>query len=417
VRPEPSEVGAGGAANAPSHETSAPPAGEPETRIGDVDTLRALAMTSVIAQHCKILPFGWMGVWLFFVISGFVVTTSLLSRGAGDPPPVLLRSFYLRRAARIWPIYWAYVAVGFGLSVLAAGPANWPAFASLLFFYNNFQSAFGRGTFEGFPVGHLWTISVEFQFYIVFGLAFAFLSRRALVALLTAFLAAAPILRFVGGLWLSAADFSPLRAAFAIYSFSPMHFDAFAAGALLALGRRRWAEPARARLLLMLGAMALIAYVGVYLAVNRGHGAAGLAMFRNILSGVLFGDQREVWLYSAVDLMSVGVLATTLSPHAPWARLVRSPLLQAVGQASYGGYVYHVLCLQWTRGLLTLVVSPGATMARKLEFGALHFALALPLVVVVAILSYRYVERPIIRWAGRRLAARAAPPGPSLALP
>ncbi len=372
-------------------------------RINEIDSLRAFAMTAVIAEHCKILPFGWMGVWLFFVVSGFVVTTSLMSRPTGGAAP-LLKHFYVRRAARILPIYLAYVAVGFLVSGMAQGRLEWPAFASLALFYNNFQSAFDVGAFKAFPVGHLWTISVEMQFYLFFGFAFAFLPRRALITLLVGFLFLAPALRFIGGDWLQGAGFHPLQAAFAVYTFSPMHFDSFAAGALLALAREQWGGPRRARALLIGGVLAVIAYASVYALVNRSHGAVGLGIVRNVISGILFGDRRQVWLYSAVAMLSAGALATTVAGGARWwAPITRNGLLQAIGRASYGGYVYHPMCVVSIRWLLHKLISPATTMAGKLEFGGVLFALAFPVTVALSMLSYRYIERPIIRRVSRRL--------------
>lgn len=383
------------------------PGGHP-ARIDQIDSLRAFAMSAVVAEHCKILPFGWMGVWLFFVISGFVVTTSLLARPKEEGPTSLLTHFYARRAARIWPIYLTYVVIGLVVSALIDGHFAWPAFASFMLFYNNFQMAFGSGAFagafKGFPSAHLWTISVEFQFYIVFGLAFAFLPRRAVVGLMAAFLLLSPLLRFIGGEWLRAAGYAPLNAAYAIYSFSLMHFDSFAAGALLAFGRAQWVRPQRARLLLAAGALAMAAYVGVYVGVNHAHGATGLRLFRQIISGILFGDQRQVWAYCAVTALSTGILAVTLAGEKAWMMIVGNRALQAVGRVSYGGYVYHALCILLTGRLLNLVIAPGRGMAAKLEFGAGHFVLALSATIALALLSYRYVERPIISGIGRRLA-------------
>lgn len=372
-------------------------------RLDEIDSLRAVAMTAVVAEHCRILPFGWMGVWLFFVISGFVVTTSLMSR-TDDAPGVLLFRFYLRRAARILPIYLAYVAVGLAVSGLAIGHLEWSPFASLVLFYNNVQSAFGVGTFQAFPVAHLWTISVEMQFYLLFGFAFAFLPRRALQAVLISLLFIAPALRFVGGEWLARSGLTPLRAAYAVYTFPGMHFDSFAAGALLALGASRWRERRWAAALLLAGGVLFAAYAFAYVMVNRAHGAGGLGMFRNVISGILFGQQRQVWLYSAVAALSAGVLAVTLAGAAPWSVLTRSPLLQAVGRASYGGYVYHVLCVRLIRALIHAPAHPAAGFAGRLAFGAVEFALALTATVLLSLASYRWVERPIIAAASRRLA-------------
>jgi peptidoglycan/LPS O-acetylase OafA/YrhL len=371
-------------------------------RLDEVDALRAVAMTAVIAEHCRILPCGWIGVWLFFVISGFVVTTSLMSRPAGEPA-ALLTGFYARRAARILPIYLGYVLAGLAVSGLAVGHPEWSPFASFVLFYNNVQSAFGVGTLKAFPVAHLWTISVEMQFYLLFGFAFVFLPRRPLQAVLISLLFVAPALRFLGGEWLSRAGYTPLRAAFAIYTFPGMHFDSFAAGALLALGSSRWRRPAWAARLLLAGGLLVGAYALAYGLVNRAEGAGGLGMFRNIISGILFGQQRQVWLYSAVAALSAGGLAMTLTGAAPWSAITRSPLLQAVGRASYGGYVYHALCVKLIRPPLEALIHPAAGMASKLAFGAMEFTLALSTTVIISLASYRWVEQPIIAAAGRRL--------------
>ncbi len=111
--------------------------------------MRAIAMAAVIALHCGILPFGWMGVWLFYVISGYVVTRSLLE---GKTNAV---GFYVHRAARIWPIYFLYVAVAFSVSSIASGAPEWTPLLSLVFFYNNFEAAFGDGFLDHFSAGHL----------------------------------------------------------------------------------------------------------------------------------------------------------------------------------------------------------------------------------------------------------------------
>jgi peptidoglycan/LPS O-acetylase OafA/YrhL len=385
-------------------------------RLDEIDSLRALAMAAVVAEHCRILPFGWMGVWLFFVISGFVVTTSLLSR-PGEQPHTLLSRFYVRRAARILPIYLGYVVVGWAVSALAIGRPEWSPLASLVLFYNNIQSAFGVGTFQAFPVAHLWTISVEMQFYLVFGFAFAFLPRRALQITLASLLFIAPGLRFLGGEALARMGLSSLRAAFAVYTLPAMHFDSFAAGALLALGASQWRRPARAGGLLLAGSLAIGAYALAYVLINNVRGAVGLAMFRNVVSGILFGQERQVWLYSAVAALSAGVLAVTLTGAAPWSIVTRNPLLQAVGRASYGGYVYHALCVRLIRGPLHALVHPSAGVAGKLAFGALEFVLAMLATVVLSLASYRWIEQPIIAAANKRFAPIRVKPSDPITLP
>jgi len=98
--------------------------------VSEVDALRCVAMTGVVATHCDLLPFGWAGVWLFYVISGFAITSSLLaSDRMSHSKPVLLRNFYAKRCLRIWPIYFLVVgptliaaAIAGQRDVLALGP-------------------------------------------------------------------------------------------------------------------------------------------------------------------------------------------------------------------------------------------------------------------------------------------------------
>jgi peptidoglycan/LPS O-acetylase OafA/YrhL len=130
-------------------------------RFEEIDTLRALAMIGVVAQHCQLFPPGWIGVWLFYVISGFVVTGAIRSRTAEGSAGQALKNFYIRRAARIWPIYFLVLALAAITSLLVDRHVPWPAVASFALFYNNYALAHGFGEIPAFNLGNLWTVSVE----------------------------------------------------------------------------------------------------------------------------------------------------------------------------------------------------------------------------------------------------------------
>ena len=114
------------------------------TRIDAVDALRALAMSLVIAQHCGLMPCGWIGVWLFYVISGYVITRGFLGeRDLSLSTGERYRGFLWRRALRIVPVYLLYL----GLNVLILWPrpehvAVWRELPSLLGFVFNWQMIF-----------------------------------------------------------------------------------------------------------------------------------------------------------------------------------------------------------------------------------------------------------------------------------
>src|SRR5580704_7530137 len=144
--------------------------------IGEIDGLRCFAMTGVVAAHCKLLPIGWAGVWLFFVISGFVVTKTLCERKVTEKRPLqIFGHFIARRVLRIWPIYFMYIAAVILMLLYIGKTIDWYGIGAMsTFTFNFYLIEHGRAS----PSGHLWTISVEEQFYIIFGLLFSYLNRR-----------------------------------------------------------------------------------------------------------------------------------------------------------------------------------------------------------------------------------------------
>jgi peptidoglycan/LPS O-acetylase OafA/YrhL len=377
----------------------------PSGRIGEVDALRCFAMAAVVAIHSSLLPFGWMGVWLFYVISGFVVTSSLMHRPT-VPHGRWLAAFYMRRASRIFPVYFLYIAAGLAFGLLTAQAVSWATVGSMAGFYNNFAMMAGFGEFKHWPTGHLWTISVEMQFYAVFGLAFVFLPRRWLIASLIALLFIAPALRGLTGWRLAQDGVEPLNAAFDIYASSYLHFDAFAAGALLALFRSGIASRRLEGWIFAAGCLAMAlyvtAYVGVNLVVRHRH---GVEIVTDIISGIVFGEGREVGLYSALAMLNAGVVIWTASGRAPWSAVTRIRLFQRIGETSYGAYIFHALAI--TLASKAMAAVPGfADMELIMRIPT--FVVALAAAVLLAEVSYRYLEKPIIRWTGHVL-GRAKP--------
>src|SRR4051812_9024241 len=145
-------------------------------------------MTAVVACHAGIFEIGWMGVWLFFIISGYAVTPSGLAR------PGSFSQFGVRRLRRIAPIYWAYIA--FGLIVIGA-PADSRAVLGLITFTTNPAGIFGGHCLccGSWPTGRLWTISVETQFYLFYGALLFWAPRRAVILTLLAMLGLGPLSR------------------------------------------------------------------------------------------------------------------------------------------------------------------------------------------------------------------------------
>lgn len=367
-------------------------------RVGPIDALRCFAMTAVVAQHNGLLPFGWTGVWLFFVISGYVVTHSVVSRQNGKSGREGLAEFFRRRARRIIPVYYAYVIAGL-LFCLAAGAGTNPiASASLLGFFNNIAMIFGHGELDAWPVGHLWTISVEMQFYAVYGLALFMASRRTVLVLLFLALAVSPAMRLAASILVSGAGWTSEASAYAIYSGSFLHTDSFATGALLAMARQNGILARIARPLAAAGGILLALYATVFVGLNHAAGERGLDMFRNVISGIAWGQHREVLLYTALAAASGGLvaLAATRDPLVDW--LLRHRLLQRIGEISYGAYVYHSLAITVCIPLfLRFANTPDGI---PLGWRIACFAASYLLTLIVAWLSFKYFESRFVGGRG-----------------
>jgi peptidoglycan/LPS O-acetylase OafA/YrhL len=377
--------------------------------VSEVDALRCVAMTAVVAQHCNnLLPFGCTGVWLFYVISGFAITSSLLASDRLSPPkPLLLRNFYAKRCLRIWPLYFLVVgptlvaaAIAGQSSVLGKGP--W-----LVTFTYNYYSIFHPGsagdTWGWF--GHLWTISVEEQFYPVFPFLFAFLSRRRLTAALWICVALGPILRTLLTWGLDQLSWDDENKFGVVYVFAPAHFDAFAAGALLALFRSFLAlrlDFARVFLAVALGAAAVYTYI--YLSINVATAGFNYHAFNGVIYGEIWGQGRQVWIFSVIAALASALIALILAGEGWLLNVCRLPLLRPIGRISYGAYVYHLPVL-YVYGLYW----PFTGTASSRLYGLTEFAFAYPVTLLIAFLSFRYFEEPILRLRARFPAANQVP--------
>lgn len=333
-----------------------------------VDGLRALAVLSVLYNHMVTpLPgFSNLGVRLFFCISGYLITHILLSaRERGGSAPAILKAFYARRILRIWPAY--YAALLAALVVGAQGvreTALWH-----LVFATNFQLA-SFGVWEPEAVGHLWTLAVEEQFYLFWPLLILLLPRRAVPWAI----AALPLLCVA---WMASLTPAEILQEPGPMILLPAQFDVLGAGALLAYVERHgrvaawWVVP-----VCVMG----LALSPLTIGLDWPWPLIGIL---NDAIGVAVVQPMSGTSYVAVLLFA---------RHAPWGlpeRLLGNRLLVWLGQRSYGIYLYHIYlllaCIWLTgrgRGWLVLIVVGGAS-------------------IVLAALSWRFLERPALRFKAR----------------
>jgi len=352
----------------------------------ELDGLRAVAISLVMLHHFSatagsstpilvlklVASGGWIGVDLFFVLSGFLITGICLDhRGPG-----FFRAFYMRRALRILPVYCIALAAIVGISrFLGSEPLQ--GFPWLLTFTTNvFLAHAGDWHALSAAATHLWSIAVEEQFYLVWPLLAVLFSRRA--AALVA-VAAIPIaISFRAGAVFGEAS------VISAYVLMPARMDSLATGALLAFAVRSptiWR--AIARRLQRLAQAPLQRWVAGLLAVW-----VAISVWSQGGRGLM--QAMQIGGFSVVAGCAGILLAATLAarPSAPLRAALRRPIARAIGRHSYAMYLFH---LPIDVALRKSWMNPSGVW-QALAFVAVASAITIGL----AALSWQAVERPCL---------------------
>jgi len=347
-----------------------------------------------LGQHLvvKAAGFGMLGVDLFFVLSGFLIT-GLLLEAKGEPRP--LRNFYTRRVLRIFPLYYGVLVVCFLLLPLVIRFP--PSFAAVrthqewlwTFTSNLFIAA--RSSWASLSyLSHFWSLAIEEHYYLLWPLVVFTFQPRTLERICIGVMVGALILRTglaLGGM-----------TELSISVLTPCRIDALSTGGLLALWARRPAGLSplvkrSGRATLGLGAALLL--LSIWCATTA-LGLPVLHQVRNSAYALFFG---------ALMLLSLG-------PRShPVARLFQSPVLGFFGKYSYGLYVYSGI-LTWAflekdlDGRLDVLLGNHAlTMAA-------HAALGVALSTALAMASYQLYEKHFLTLKRYFRDPRDRPPGP-----
>lgn len=380
-------------------------------KFAELDGMRGIAVIAVMLLHSVLLEpwsiidrlaikftgFGWAGVDLFFVLSGFLITGILFDSKNDNR---YFRNFYGRRALRIFPLYFVYVGcislVAYFLNPMTPGAETFRETVGWYWLYgNNFLVA---STGEWTPLGtaKLWSLAIEEQFYFLWPLLVWALSRKRLMQACIALIIAVFALR--AGLLLN--DVS-LRA---IYVLTPTRMDTLMAGAFMALLLR---GPSTASELTRIAKYALFA------------GAALVATAVVLGKGRVEGEGfwMQFFGYSGNCLAAAALILYTriASEDSLYRRFLRSKFLTFYGKYSYAMYLLS--------GLAYLPLAPYLPDFEKLPtLGDVHifWVLAKACIMIAAttcaaLLSWHLLEKPCLslkdRWFGSsRVMPRSALP-------
>jgi peptidoglycan/LPS O-acetylase OafA/YrhL len=367
-------------------------------RIPELDGLRGLAIGMVVFMHCVWLGNGdssshflnyvsmaarpfWSAVDLFFVLSGFLIGGNLLDARNSQN---YFSIFYIRRFCRVLPIYLLFislVAVSYHLIYLRVGaPLDWlyagriPWYAYLTFGQNFWMA---KGNYGGAIILVVtWAFAVEVQFYLIAPAIIRFVRRSALPYIFVAGFVIAPIVRIYTAFHFPSKLVST-------YVLLPSRMDSLFLGLLCAYLLREkeiwnWLLNHRGRtwavLLLLVSGMPLICTNGIpatilYLAVGFGWTAL---------------------LYATVLILAVTNSRSFINQVLSWK------WLRGLGTISYGVYLFHY----GVYGLCLWLFNGGYQLVDWKDYAVTCLAVAVT--IALASLSWRYFEKPIVRWSHKQ---------------
>lgn len=328
----------------------------PDKRIKSLDGLRGLAILMVLLCHLfaygplrPLFRAGWMGVDLFFVLSGFLITGILLDTKNKEG---WYKDFLLRRVLRIFPLYYAVLII-FAFIAPHFSMTQWFGQYQVYFWTHTSNYLFFQVGFLK-PLGHFWSLAIEEQFYLVWPL-FVFLFKPKQLAIVS-------VILLIIGIVIRAFFARPMLT----YTIPFAHLDGLVTGALLSIWFRLGAESMR-KFHLHVFITTTIIFI-VYMIAGMDLGSALL---------------REPFTITVISMFFCGLLIMALYSTVS-KKILSHPLLRFFGKYSYAMYIFNSIFFHF------------ANLAGAAELPMLYKLLAylgvFALTVIVSYLSYHLFE-------------------------
>ncbi|MCC7245768.1 MAG: acyltransferase [Saprospiraceae bacterium] len=351
-----------------------------------LDGIRGLAILMVMISHFLLrdffaverqyymAQFGWIGVDLFFVLSGFLITGILLDSKNHEH---YWRQFYRRRVLRIFPLYYFVVmVVWLTVIFIEKAPDRLHGYDSFRWFFgfapNIAVSLKNNWLYHShvFNLNHLWSLAVEEQFYLVWPLIVRFVPMRWLAVLCLVLISVSIPLRFTVDDWVN------MKLSPASYVLPFTRMDGLAAGSFLAVFFRL--------------------HLHEYIPFDR-WAARILCLWTAWEMYWIFANGTEHRLYTLSALFFAGMLYLALNPHpkALVRRFCENSFLQHLGRYSYGLYVFHQMFeYAWLRGFGDWLRQSGwPAWVAQLTYIILAFIGT----YILARISWKFLEAPFMR--------------------
>ena len=347
-----------------------------------IDGLRAIAVLAVIAYHSGITRFsgGFLGVEIFFVISGYLITALLLGEYESNQR-IDIKRFWSRRARRLFPALIAYIGGATALAYLTARdviPTKGEILTALGYVYNWFSIFQDVSYTDGFErknfFHHLWSLAVEEQFYLFWPLLLwgllSLVGKRITFILVIGGIIGSSVLR-----WALYEPFSdPLR----VYYGTDTRASALLIGAAVAFMWRPWQSNRPAITTPNALSKTVVLLVG----------AASVA-------GLIWANMHYALFYPNIDSLFRGgmlitsaltalVIVVSVTPQSVLSQILGIRPLQWIGKRSYGLYLWHWPVFQLTRPRVDVDID-----------GWQLFLVRIIVTLIIVEISYQFIERPI----------------------
>jgi peptidoglycan/LPS O-acetylase OafA/YrhL len=358
--------------------------------IPGLDGLRAVAFLFVFACHTDYFLFGWTGVLLFFVLSGYLITNILIKMKAKFAAGEFFIKFYGRRFLRIFPLYYFYLILMLGVAGLLFWAAYRPNYMleffrqmpyAIAYIYNFFyaSASFVPHRF----LDHFWSLSVEEQFYIIWPLLIFLTPKKWLKGLFLAIILLAPLARVatVYVLRSGAFPFFTNDVPLGLYPLLWTHIDAFAMGAYIS--QYELPRP-KLQLVILVFVVPAAGFASQFLS------AGSLGEWTALGYGFPISNMlKHIWGYSLLNYLFV-VLIYCVVREKLFIRFLEWKPLVYLGKISYGMYIYH-FSLTWFAFRVRDLVPMSEYLAKPLAA-----IIAFVLTLAIASASYHYLEQPIL---------------------
>jgi peptidoglycan/LPS O-acetylase OafA/YrhL len=353
--------------------------------ISSLDGIRGFALLLVVAYHVqridpnlhlprllsRAVATGWAGVDLFFVLSGFLITTILLD---ARPARNYFKVFYVRRCLRILPLYYLVLLVS-----LLTHPGHY-GFAVQIFFWLNLSNLSTAFTPYAIPyLAHFWSLAIEEQFYFVWPAVVRYASPLRVAYICATVIVGLFIVRNLPPVLALQSRWPEL-----IYRLTPFRVDTLCGGALLAATLKLRPDMSCLRLY----------FRGTLLASGAIFMAAGFGQDHESLRLIRFG-------YTSLVVFGVSLIALALYPGGLTGRLFSNPFLRKTGKYSYCFYLIHTFLLTFVAAhhafILTALARVGLGPLPNKVIELIILIAEIATLYAICALSWNFFEGPILR--------------------